>query len=273
MTPERAKLGPDNNFTAQIYIYIYIYAGESNNKTFFAGFGIQQQDALPFNNGTCLISHYKNRGFRVFSEIPISDRWFENVLRRLDPDSHQTVFFCPPSKFAETQIPGFLAFVASSSFCLTSNIGNATKMMVSDVPLSPGYFAQNCVFQMDSFWTNLTAFSQHTLTNWSALFGPELFLAQIRFRELSVLVWFMRKPSSETFHDFNAFSHYCGSTAEIAADCGLNNGRVFQLFLIWMLSFQIDNDVRGNETRNVWWVGDRGVGNVSHVWFVLKLLR
>ena len=29
ITPEKAKLGPDNNFTACIYTYIYIYVVES----------------------------------------------------------------------------------------------------------------------------------------------------------------------------------------------------------------------------------------------------
>ena len=52
--------------------YIYIYADESNNGTLFAHLRVKQRDAHALNNGTRPGSHYKNSGFALFIEVPIS---------------------------------------------------------------------------------------------------------------------------------------------------------------------------------------------------------
>ena len=48
------------------YIYIYVYADESNNGTLFSQKQVKQRDARTLNNGTRPVSRYKNSGFALF---------------------------------------------------------------------------------------------------------------------------------------------------------------------------------------------------------------
>ena len=57
VTIKKAKIGPVNNFTA--HIYIYIYADESDNGTLLSPKQVKQRDARTLNNGTRPVSHYK----------------------------------------------------------------------------------------------------------------------------------------------------------------------------------------------------------------------
>ena len=56
-----------------IYICIYIYADESNNGTQISEKQVKQRDARTLNNGTRLVSRYKNSGFALFWVYAISD--------------------------------------------------------------------------------------------------------------------------------------------------------------------------------------------------------
>ena len=56
-----------------IYIHIYIYADESNNGTQNSEKRVKQRDARALNNGTRLVSRYKNSGFALFWVYAISD--------------------------------------------------------------------------------------------------------------------------------------------------------------------------------------------------------
>ena len=64
LTLETPNLGPVFNSTA--YIYIYVYADESDNGTLFAPKRVRQRDAHALNNGTRPVSHCKNSGFPFF---------------------------------------------------------------------------------------------------------------------------------------------------------------------------------------------------------------
>ena len=66
--PLQLKKAP-RNWTQQqsrAYIYIYIYADESNNGTLFSQKQVKQRDARTLNNGTRPVSRYKNSGFALF---------------------------------------------------------------------------------------------------------------------------------------------------------------------------------------------------------------
>ena len=53
--------------------HIYIYADESNNGTQISEKQVKQRDARTLNNGTRLVSRYKNSGFALFWVYAISD--------------------------------------------------------------------------------------------------------------------------------------------------------------------------------------------------------
>ena len=52
---------------------IYIYADESNNGTQISEKQVKQRDRRTLNNGTRLVSRYKNSGFALFWVYAISD--------------------------------------------------------------------------------------------------------------------------------------------------------------------------------------------------------
>ena len=53
--------------------YMYIYADKSNNGTQISEEQVKQRDARTLNNGTRLVSRYKNSGFALFWVYAISD--------------------------------------------------------------------------------------------------------------------------------------------------------------------------------------------------------
>ena len=64
ITPEMAKLGPDNNFTA--YIYIYIYAVELLSGPSLALLEVIIWSKFVLSKTPIAKKHYKNRGFSPF---------------------------------------------------------------------------------------------------------------------------------------------------------------------------------------------------------------
>ena len=70
ITPQKAKLGPDNNTTA--YIYIYIYAVKLLTGPRLAILIVTNWATLIVTNWATSFSHYKNRGFRWFLGAQLS---------------------------------------------------------------------------------------------------------------------------------------------------------------------------------------------------------
>ena len=125
-------------------IFIYIYADQSNNGTQISEKQVnKQRDARTLNNGTRLVSRYKNSGFALFWVYAISDAG-SSVWVIDDAEPWKLVglvfrIFGPPGN----RMSSFWGFV---SFSLHFFDENTTKTGVSENVLPRTCFPSNLLF-------------------------------------------------------------------------------------------------------------------------------